>query len=503
MLAELNAASSSRDVAADRADVRCALKRWVIVLALFILSALPVIGPLAPETQAHDLARICQLFIFAVAAAAALAVLGLRPICVNTAMRGPPAAVLVVLAWVAGASVMHASHLQPALLELSIFGSMVLLAAAFSTMFDETDRAGMALVVPTVASGVLSFMILVRYSASVGSDASILREHLIPGYSNYRFFNHVQVVTIPLIAAFAGRIDLSPRFRALAYGVLSFEFCWLAFTGGRATMLALAVGVGVVVLLYRSRSTRWLQAFGVSAVAGIVLYVLLFAAVQSLLGVAGDYTALDTVERSAAETGQIRRLLWGLALQYIAESLWVGIGPMHFAHRVNSEAAHPHNIYLQIAAEWGLPMLAIVLVLAGLGMRRLIRATRRSENGDDATLGVGLTAACVAIAVDGMFSGNFVMPNSQLWIAFSLGLAAAYVIRIEGRNAPAMLLASGGRTVDLRWPIAVAIVLSQVALWHGVWPEILDVSAHVDRVRAEVVTNWRDNPRFWSHGWIR
>ena len=30
----------------------------------------------------------------------------------------------------------------------------------------------------------------------------------------------------------------------------------------------------------------------------------------------------------------------------------LGLGPAHFAYAYNGEGAHPHNFWLQLAAEW-------------------------------------------------------------------------------------------------------------------------------------------------------
>ncbi|MFN3566316.1 MAG: hypothetical protein ACK4V1_10090, partial [Burkholderiaceae bacterium] len=87
----------------------------------------------------------------------------------------------------------------------------------------------------------------------------------------------------------------------------------------------------------------------------------------------------------------------------------------------------------------------------------------------------------------------------QLWIAFAIGLAIAY----ERSAAPAMPAAGAVAAPLARWAVPALCASSQIAIWQGVWPEILDVNAHVDRVRAEIVHNVVDNPRIWSHGWVR
>jgi O-antigen ligase len=280
---------------------------------------------------------------------------------------------------------------------------------------------------------------------------------------------------------------------------LVLEFCWLFFSGGRATLLALAAGAALVLLLFGRRATRWVFVLAVAAGVGALLNLLLFEFVPSALDLGRDFFSGDFAARSSADVGTPRKYLWSLALDYVKESPLLGIGPMHYAARVNTEAAHPHNFYLQLAAEWGLPFATLTIGAAFLGTFKLARTARSLPEGEvaDRALGMGLLAALCGIAADAMFSGNFVMPMSQLWIAFAAGLAIAYA----QRASPPPLTAHANAVVR-RGLVILLCAASLVAILRGTLPEVLDVNAQVEQTR-KLVPNPVDTPRLWSHGWLR
>jgi O-antigen ligase len=476
-------------------DSLASSKLFVLAAAIAIVIVTGPLGSVYFDVRDHDGLRVAQLFILAMAAGfhAWHAMLGSgeaeRP-------RVGALALLVVIGLLAGLSIKHAAVVRAALLEAGLLLAVALLTLGIGLV---AVRLGIKvmLTIPVAASLLFVFAVAVRYTAALSADTSLLREHLLPAYSNYRFFNHVQTVTIPLLVG--AMIAGSSRLRGWAAVALVAEFALLFFTGGRATMLALGASAAVIAAVFRSKAVPWLVRMGATALAGAALYVVLFDWVPQWRGLGRDFFSGDMIARSELGVGGPREYLWGLAWQYIRESPLLGIGPMHYAHRVNAEAAHPHNVYLQLAAEWGVPFAVLVIALAAVGWIRLLRVARASADEGERAIGISLVAAGVAIAVDGMFSGNFVMPMSQLWIAFAIGLSVAYV-----RSAAPTLPAAGALAQPAaRWGVVALCALSQIAIWQGVWPEILDVNAHVDRVRAEIVHNVVDNPRIWSHGWFK
>ncbi|MEW5881750.1 MAG: O-antigen ligase family protein [Pseudomonadota bacterium] len=466
-----------------------------LVASTFFALAIAPLGLVLFDLRDHDGQRIVQLALLAIAAGVvAVHSTQRRDSAVDPSRRALAAA--ATLGVLAALSILNAEIARAAALETGVLLALAVFAFGIGLAAQRPGIERM-LLIAVAASVLFAFAVVVRYTAALSAETPLLREHLLPAYSNYRFFNHVQTVTIPLLvgAMLAGPL----RLRRWAAAALVAEFALLFFTGGRATMLALGAAAAAIAAAFRWKAAPWLARIGATALAGAALYLLLFDWVPQWRGLGRDFFSGDTIARSELGVGGPREYLWALAWQYIRESPWLGIGPMHYAHRINAEAAHPHNVYLQLAAEWGVPFAVLVVGLAAVGWLRLLRVARASADESGRAIGISLVAAGVAIAVDGMFSGNFVMPMSQLWIAFAIGLAIAYV----RSAAPVMPAAGAGAAPLSRWAVPALCVLSQIAIWQGVWPEILDVNAHVDRVRAEIAHNVVDNPRIWSHGWVR
>lgn len=466
--------------------------------ATFVALALAPLGLVLFNLRDHDGQRIVELALLAAFAI----IIAVQAILGRGGAAHPNRRAIGITSAIAALGVL--SMLQAPVARAAVLEAGLLLALALFAIGIGLTAARLGiermLAIPVAASLLFAFAVAVRYAAALSAQTPLLREHLLPAYSNYRFFNHVQTVTIPLLLAAA---IVGPRrygLRRWAGAALVLEFCLLFFTGGRATMLALGIATAVIIAAFRQSARAWLLRLGMAAVAGGGLYLILFNAVPIAMGLPRDFFATDVIARSEAGVGGPREYLWRLAWQYVRESPWLGIGPMHYAHRVNLEAAHPHNVYLQLAAEWGVPFAALVVAIAAMAWFRLLRKATATATNEERALGISLVAAAAAIAVDGMFSGNFVMPISQLWIAFAIGLALAYARRTSAPSAPAADITAPPAA---RWTIVALCVASQIAIWRGVWPEILDVNAHVDRVRAEIVHNAVDNPRIWSHGWFR
>jgi O-antigen ligase len=229
-------------------------------------------------------------------------------------------------------------------------------------------------------------------------------------------------------------------------------------------------------------------------VLGLALFAGFFLLLPWLTGVAPVFS--DTYYGSRLGSVEARLYLWQLALSQIGQSPWLGVGPMHYAHHPNPEAAHPHNVYLQVAAEWGLPALLLSLLLAAMAMRRFHQRIVGCTDAPSRDVGIGLQMACIAVAIDGLFSGNFVMPVSQVWIAFTAGWAWAWYRGQSAQPAADVIHRSLWRQVP-----AWLLLASQVWLCWSVWPELAALPEYLRQAR-EQVPNLLSNPRFWSHGWF-
>lgn len=458
-------------------------------VAAFLI-ALPLLSVAVDGIGGHDFARFAQI-ILGVMCSSALA-LGPRHARPNLSIRSRIALASILL--LAIASTLRSADLTMATRELGVFASMLAIALVVA-------RIGDPIIVPskvaTVASAAYIAVVLLVVGLTYVAGSRLNRAELFVGYDSYRFFNHVQTVALPLTVL---AVTVAPRhgwLRNLARFAAVGGFALLFAMVGRGTLVGIAAGAVAIVAVFGRSSFATLKNLTRDALLGFVLFLIVFWLLPFLLGFKPELSDRHYGARLASD--ESRFFLWGIALSYVEQHAWFGIGPMHFAHFANLKAAHPHNVYLQIAAEWGMPMLVLVLGVGASALYRLVGAVRHCADTTQRDCGVGLVLTCVAIAVDGLFSGNFVMPISQVWIAFTFGWAMAWMAK---QREPETDLNLGMSNLPRRgrfWPIAL-LALQIWVVW-SIWPEFRNIDNHVKQA-MERVPNPAMNPRFWSHGWF-
>jgi O-antigen ligase len=452
------------------------------------LVAVPLSAVLIDRIGGHDIARVAQVSLALLCAAVVLCCRS------KEASREPVVHLLarVLIGCLAIAAAICAAVPAMATREIALFAGMAAIALATSEMRDPVDWPAH---VVSVASAAYVAVILLIIVAGYLAGQPLNRAEVFVGYDNYRFFNHVQTAGLPL-AVLALTIA---RKRSWAHVVAGFAaiggFALLFALAGRGTLMGIAVACVAVGLLFGRSAMPLLKNLACTGILGLTLFAVLFWLMPLLMGFEPEFS--ENYYGSRLGSVDARLFLWGIAMSYIEQSPWLGIGPMHYAHLHNAEAAHPHNIYLQVAAEWGVPMLLLVLTVAGVALRRFALAIRRCNDQRRRDCGIGLFLACVAIAVDGLFSGNFVMPVSQVWIAFTIGWAMAWMRHQAPDGASPVATGHHGP----HRVMAIGLLTTQLWLVWSVWPEILQLDLHVQQT-MERVPNPTMNPRFWSHGWF-
>ncbi|MEK8030954.1 O-antigen ligase family protein [Ideonella sp. DXS29W] len=463
------------------------------LLPVFVV-AVPCMGIAATGGSYHDSSRLLQLGALLLGTSVMLPYGWMRPLqpsaqCLAWAM---------LLTFLALASVMSSDIPSMAWRELAVILGMVGVVAGTSSALVEGGAAALsrfslaALAGCTLYSAVLCLLIL----TPLFEAHTLAWPDLTVGYDNYRFFNHVQTVALPLLALQAQDPRRRRSIRAAAWLSMAIYWSFVFCSGARGTAVAIALAMVVCIGVIGFR-TAWpmVRTMLSGAAAGAVAYAALFILLPARAGF--PVSAERTISSLASDNS--RQLLWQLALEYVTASPWLGVGPMHYAHFPNPKAAHPHNVYLQIAAEWGIPMLLAIVTVAGKGLRKLRQTILTISEDANRNEGVGLFIACVAILADGAVSGNFVMPVSQMWIAYCLAWAITW-IRLYG---------PGGREAQTvhRIPmtrsrlLVVGLVLSQVWLISAIWQEALKLDAHVAHV-SQTAGDVKTKPRFWSAGWF-
>lgn len=323
-----------------------------------------------------------------------------------------------------------------------------------------------------------------------------------PGFSNYRFFNHTQTATLPLLVALS---VLAPRGARIRWAWSLLAAMWwalIAVTSARGTLFGLGVGCMVALALRGRHAGAFLKAMALTAVGGALIYALFFFLIPEAAGYQPFGEFAHTVARTVADPGSGRMALWRRAVELIAQHPLLGAGPLHFAHYESGPqfAAHPHDWVLQIGAEWGLPALLCLCVAIGTGARALARSGARIAAGDGRNQAIlaALLVAGAAILADGLVSGVLVMPQSQLAIVLYIGCAVGWSRALGAAPASAPLPAA--------WRVGatVAVAAAILGLAGGVWPEIVDRVSGEPLTAQQAAANHGTQywPRLWAAGFF-
>jgi O-antigen ligase len=336
---------------------------------------------------------------------------------------------------------------------------------------------------------------LVMHSLAEGRD-------LTPGFSNYRFFNHVQTVTLPLLVVLFMRTPRSTRMRWVWFLLASFWWAMIGATAARGTLLGELAGCAAMLVLRRRQGLRFVQWMAATALVGAALYLVLFVLLPALAGMVPFGELSGVVERTVADPASGRERLWRRSFELIAAHPWRGVGPLHFAHHAADvrTGAHPHNWALQVAVEWGLPALACLVAAIVAGARGLLRAGRAvaAAGEQNQLLFAAFAVTGVAILADGLLSGLVVMPQSQLFIMIYLGCAIGWSASMRTAVAPASRPPGAAKLIA-----PVLLVVAAGCLAAGAWPELGPRLRHDPSVNAAAsisgVTRW---PRLWQDGYF-
>lgn len=315
---------------------------------------------------------------------------------------------------------------------------------------------------------------------------------LIVGFGNYRFFNHVQTISLPMLGLMAARMPDRGR-QLFWWGITALWWMLLFVSAGRGAFVGQTIAIAMVWFSMRQAAGAWCRAMLLAGLAGLVAYLFFYAAIPLMLGLEPFGFFFSTADRTLENPASGRLMLWSRALEMIREYPWLGAGPGHFAHygRDLKIAAHTHNWPLQIASEWGIPALLLLCSVLALAMRKLWRLRKIIAEKEQETLTAWLVTG-LAILVDGLVSGLIVMPTSQLWIAMYVGCVWGWTYSRS----------SSVKTIDFR-PSAVqrilinmAALLMIYALANGIWPELKELSVSNASYSKDTVLA----PRIFSNG---
>lgn len=199
---------------------------------------------------------------------------------------------------------------------------------------------------------------------------------------------------------------------------------WLGAVAATGAMIAFAprrwwIGVGLVTL-------------AVALVVGLSGTGLLPSSISERLADAGDILQIRDVRGVAINDANYalieRQAHWQAAINMLTEHPWTGVGfsnyqPVYEQYRLLNwpmPLGHAHNIYLNIAAETGIPGLMFYLILWATIFVVTLQTIRRSH-GIQRAVAIGLLGTWVHLSTH-MLVDNLYVNNTHLMIGALLGL---------------------------------------------------------------------------------
>lgn len=306
-----------------------------------------------------------------------------------------------------------------------------------------------------------------------------------PGFANVRFFADVAVGVMPLTLLYVVARPRPSKVAAALCLVPLTVWWWLLWVSeSRAALLGLIVGALCALWLF-GRAARWPAALlGMSSVLGLVGWWIL-----NPIGGAGTEDAF--VRDITSSSGRLT--LWADALRYGIEHFPVGMGPMGFAGDGNLRSAHAHNLFMNTAAEWGLPLALLLLAMLFLGCRVIIRRARAMPDQDKPVFAC-LVMAFVGVMVNAQFSGSHIIPLSALVLALAVGLVFGY--RSSDESPLPVPTGPVSSSATLLW--AALMLMLAYLLYAGL--ELYWLSADSTQTCFQEQGRVYFYPRFWVQG---
>ena len=466
-----------------------ALTLAILPICLYLVMAPVWYPPIA--ARMYDNARLLQL------GALALVVLSLAVPAVRNAVADAwfalghlPRTLLAVI--VAGgamsASFSDAPHLGA--LEVALMTQLALLFLVVSAAVQELKEKAESTLVVAIACG----------AALVGVKFWVTQvSYLLEGkqfqwvspfldFANVRFFNQYQAYALLLVPLAAALPGMSRTWRIVVYSIAAnfWALQWMA--GSRAVWIGAATGAIAVLALMRRGRAAWLGQQALLVVSGGLIYLLFSQFVASAPGVAPVPGVKSAVE-FGSQSDTDRLAMVSLSMKMLGEHPLLGIGPGQWGlDQARVKNAHPHNAALQLFSEYGLLVgaagVALVMLLLLFSLKALRAHTREGPN----PLTGSLCAALVMGLTDSMFSGNLIMPHSQILLFVIAGW-------LVGRSRKETLPA-GERNV--RWR-SQKLALVGVAILAMLTTAILAFE-YVDVVKPLPGNLQPRYPHFWQYG---
>ena len=372
----------------------------------------PVVGP-----RMYDNARVFEIVLLAILTATLLVPQIATATVFFWGRLGRTTRGLIAIFLAVGAlSALASGTTQVGVLQIGLVVQLVLLFLLTGIAADGAGKDnGIVLAVSiTAGAGLLVLKFWIAFIDAYVDGRMFFWVSPFLDFANVRFFGQYQAYSLLLITLPMKLLRLTRSWRAIVY-LIAINFWALQWmVGSRAVWAGFVAAIMLIAIFMRNGRMRWLAEQAVIALAGGVIF-LLFSTFLLSTPNATPIPAANSIMQRGDESSSVRITLAKAAIGMIVEHPLAGVGPGQFGlHYSTTNAAHPHNTPLQLLAEYGLIAgsagIALGVVLVVFAVRQL---RSNAGRGPDTTT-VSLAAALVMGLVDSLFSGNLVMPHSQV-----------------------------------------------------------------------------------------
>jgi putative inorganic carbon (HCO3(-)) transporter len=272
---------------------------------------------------------------------------------------------------------------------------------------------------------------------------------------------------------------------------------WVLAIGSstRGTWVSLFIAAVVVLWFTGAAGKAWLRSQIIALIIALFCYALFIFAIPALF----DVQTLLLHRGEDFESLSNRGALWRLAIGYMVDHPFLGIGPMHFAYWTREIAASPHNAVLLWLAEWGVPAAALMVFLwawGGLAYAAFVKRQATAGLTDfTALFRTALPAALTGASAQSMVDGVFIALVSQTLFV----LLAGWVLgSVQGVGV--------ARNFTLTFASRAGFLFVLLASVFGVAQGVSnDIGRLAERQKAFLAIHGQEQPlfpRFWAHGLI-
>ena len=293
-----------------------------------------------------------------------------------------------------------------AFLELGNYFLLALLALFIAYSIQNNTDVEKSIII-TFCIAVALYLVAFLASLFAGLTSGLLDYHyLLSGFINRRFLNQFQSISFPILLMAPIFLNSGKRAYLALSALAAFWFMLMLVSDGRGVIIASLIGLLLSCVLIPFFRMKWLlhSAFVIS------LGILIFLGFEYLLSF--NEVVNGNVLRGSSG-GRIT--IWLQIIETIKENPILGIGPMHYAILPTPfTIAHPHNITLQLMAEYGIPAALALVTFISISFIFWVKQQQATSTQNQSVVPIALTASFITAVIHGHLSGVFVMPLSQL-----------------------------------------------------------------------------------------